>query len=82
MPAEPKYSAPDPREVDPRTVRRAFSRAAATFDAAALSTSATTTLAPSSVNTRAASAPIPPPAPVITQTLSFSRLMPSSRTRS
>ena len=36
MPAEPKYSAPDPREVDPRTVRRAFSRAAATFDAAAI----------------------------------------------
>jgi len=36
MPAEPKYSAPDPREVDPRSVRRAFSRAAATFDAAAI----------------------------------------------
>ncbi|TMG99686.1 MAG: malonyl-ACP O-methyltransferase BioC [Betaproteobacteria bacterium] len=36
MPAEPKYSAPDPREVDPRIVRRAFSRAAATFDAAAI----------------------------------------------
>jgi malonyl-CoA O-methyltransferase len=36
MPAEPKYSAPDPREVDPRTVRRAFGRAAATFDAAAI----------------------------------------------
>jgi malonyl-CoA O-methyltransferase len=36
MPAEPKYSAPDPREVDPRAVRRTFSRAAATFDAAAV----------------------------------------------
>jgi len=36
MPAEPKYSAPDPREVDPLIVRRAFGRAAVTFDAAAI----------------------------------------------
>jgi malonyl-CoA O-methyltransferase len=36
MPAEPKYSAPDPRDVDPRSVRRAFSRAAATYDPAAV----------------------------------------------
>ena len=35
MPAEPKYSAPDPREVDPRIVRRAFGRAVATYDKAA-----------------------------------------------
>ncbi|MCC7215145.1 MAG: malonyl-ACP O-methyltransferase BioC [Burkholderiales bacterium] len=35
MPAEPKFPAPDPREVDPRAVRRAFARAAATYDAAA-----------------------------------------------
>src|SRR5262245_24163952 len=42
---------------------------AATCSAAAPSTSATTTWAPSSVNRTAASAPIPPPAPVITQTL-------------
>src|SRR5690349_14001470 len=41
----------------------------ATFSAAAASTSATTILAPSSVKRTAASAPIPPPAPVITQTL-------------
>ena len=32
---EPRFSAPDPREVDPRAVRRAFGRAAATYDAAA-----------------------------------------------
>src|SRR5689334_12941839 len=36
MPAEPKFSAPDPRDVDPRTVRRAFGRAAATYDDAAV----------------------------------------------
>ena len=36
MPAEPKYSAPDPRDVDPQTVRRAFGRAAATYDGAAV----------------------------------------------
>src|SRR5262249_47759971 len=41
----------------------------ATCSAAAPSTSATTTCAPSSVKRTAASAPIPPPAPVITQTL-------------
>jgi len=35
MPAEPDFVAPDPREVDPRAVRRAFGRAAATYDAAA-----------------------------------------------
>lgn len=35
MPAEPRFDAPDPREVDPRVVRRAFGRAAATYDAAA-----------------------------------------------
>ena len=31
----PSFPAPDPREVDPRAVRRAFGRAAATYDAAA-----------------------------------------------
>ena len=36
MPAEPRYPVPDPREVDPRVVRRAFGRAAATYDAAAV----------------------------------------------
>ena len=36
MPAEPEFSAPDPREVDPCTVRRAFSRAASTYDEAAV----------------------------------------------
>ena len=36
MPAEPKYSAPDPRDVDPQTVRRAFGRAATTYDGAAV----------------------------------------------
>ncbi|MCC7326947.1 MAG: malonyl-ACP O-methyltransferase BioC [Burkholderiales bacterium] len=35
MPAEPRFEAPDPREVDPRVVRRAFGRAAATYDAVA-----------------------------------------------
>ena len=34
-PAEPRFPAPDPRDVDPRAVRRAFGRAAATYDAAA-----------------------------------------------
>jgi malonyl-CoA O-methyltransferase len=34
MPAS--FPAPDPREVDPRAVRRAFERAAATYDAAAV----------------------------------------------
>lgn len=32
---EPRFDAPDPREVDPRAVRRAFGRAAASYDAAA-----------------------------------------------
>ena len=36
MPIEPRFPAPDPREVDPRAVRRAFARAAATYDAAAV----------------------------------------------
>jgi cyclopropane fatty-acyl-phospholipid synthase-like methyltransferase len=36
MPAESKFSAPDPREVDPRTVRRAFTRAVSTYDEAAV----------------------------------------------
>ena len=35
MAGEPRFDAPDPREVDPRVVRRAFSRAAATYDASA-----------------------------------------------
>ena len=35
-PAEPRFPAPDPRDVDPRAVRRAFGRAAATYDAAAV----------------------------------------------
>jgi malonyl-CoA O-methyltransferase len=34
-PTEPRFTAPDPRDVDPRAVRRAFGRAAATYDAAA-----------------------------------------------
>jgi malonyl-CoA O-methyltransferase len=34
--AEPRYPAPDPRDVDPRAVRRGFARAAATYDAAAV----------------------------------------------
>ncbi len=36
MPVDPRFDAPDPREVDPRAVRRAFARAAATYDAAAV----------------------------------------------
>lgn len=32
MPPEPTPAAPDPREVDPRIVRRAFGRASATYD--------------------------------------------------
>src|SRR5436190_16261922 len=47
--------------------------APATVCAASPSRSATQTLAPSFVNTSAASAPMPPPAPVITQTLPSSR---------
>ena len=35
MPAEPRFPAPDPRDVDPRAVRRSFGRAAATYDGAA-----------------------------------------------
>jgi malonyl-CoA O-methyltransferase len=35
MPAEPRFDAPDPRDVDARAVRRAFGRAAPTYDAAA-----------------------------------------------
>ncbi|HTI47759.1 MAG TPA: malonyl-ACP O-methyltransferase BioC [Casimicrobiaceae bacterium] len=35
MPADPRFEAPDPREVDPRAVRRAFSRSARTYDARA-----------------------------------------------
>jgi len=34
--AEPRHPAPDPREVDARAVRRAFGRAAATYDASAV----------------------------------------------
>ena len=33
--AEPSFSAPDPRDVDPQAVRRGFARAASTYDAAA-----------------------------------------------
>ncbi len=33
---EPRFPPPDPRDVDPRAVRRAFARAAATYDAAAV----------------------------------------------
>jgi len=36
MSAPPPFSAPDPRDVDARAVRRAFGRAAATYDAAAV----------------------------------------------
>ena len=36
MPAEPRFTAPDPRDVDPRAVRRAFGRAATTYDAVAV----------------------------------------------
>src|SRR5438094_6219992 len=53
----------------------------ATFSAAPRSTSATHTCAPSSVKRWAASAPMPPPAPVITQTFPSSLFIPSSRTR-
>jgi len=35
MPADPRFAAPDPRDVDARAVRRAFGRAAATYDRAA-----------------------------------------------
>ena len=35
MPADPRYPAPDPRDLDARAVRRAFGRAAATYDEAA-----------------------------------------------
>ena len=35
MPAEPRFPAPDPRDVDARAVRRSFGRAAPTYDAAA-----------------------------------------------
>jgi malonyl-CoA O-methyltransferase len=36
MPETPAFPAPDPRDVDPRAVRRAFGRAAATYDSAAV----------------------------------------------
>ncbi len=36
MPVEPRFPAPDPREIDPRAVRRAFGRAAVTYDGAAV----------------------------------------------
>lgn len=36
MSTPPRFTAPDPREVDARAVRRAFGRAAATYDAAAV----------------------------------------------
>src|SRR5512140_621526 len=36
MPTDPRFPAPDPREVDPAAVRRAFGRAATTYDAAAI----------------------------------------------
>jgi len=36
MSTPPRFPAPDPREVDPRAVKRAFSRAAATYDVAAV----------------------------------------------
>ncbi|MCC6194943.1 MAG: malonyl-ACP O-methyltransferase BioC [Burkholderiales bacterium] len=36
MPGPPAFPAPDPRDVDPRRVRRAFGRAAGTYDAAAV----------------------------------------------
>jgi len=35
MASDPRFAAPDPRDVDPRAVRRAFARAARTYDAAA-----------------------------------------------
>jgi malonyl-CoA O-methyltransferase len=36
MPADPRFPAPDPRDVDPRAVKRAFGRAVATYDGAAV----------------------------------------------
>ena len=36
MPAEPRFPAPDPRDLDPRAVRRAFGRAAKSYDEAAV----------------------------------------------
>ena len=36
MPAEPRFPAPDPRDVDPHAVRRSFGCAAATYDGAAV----------------------------------------------
>jgi malonyl-CoA O-methyltransferase len=36
MAGEPRFPAPDPRDVDPRVVRRAFARAAASYDAGAV----------------------------------------------
>ena len=36
MAVEPPFEPPDPREVDPRAVRRAFARAATSYDAAAV----------------------------------------------
>jgi len=36
MAFEPNFTAPDPRDIDPRVVRRAFGRAAATYDDAAV----------------------------------------------
>src|SRR5207342_2281633 len=36
MAADPRFAAPDPRDVDPRAVQRAFARAAATYDTAAV----------------------------------------------
>jgi malonyl-CoA O-methyltransferase len=36
MPVDPRFPAPDPRDVDPRAVKRAFARAAASYDAAAV----------------------------------------------
>ena len=36
MAGEQRFPAPDPRDVDPRAVRRAFARAAAGYDAGAV----------------------------------------------
>ena len=36
MAGEPRFPAPDPRDVDPIVVRRAFARAASTYDAGAV----------------------------------------------
>jgi malonyl-CoA O-methyltransferase len=36
VPSEPRFPAPDPRDVDPRAVRRAFGCASTTYDAAAV----------------------------------------------